>query len=106
MLFFPNLFPFLLYASTIVFQIAASERPQAQALLLKNSQHSVYMFFEEDIRTGILVDITFELGNRNNHGFCNHIFTQNIFIFTELRKSPLTLNLSVNITIVMQINSF
>lgn len=64
------------------------------------------MFFEEDIRTGILVDVTFELGNRNNHGFCNHIFTQNILIFTELRKGPLALNLSVSITIGMQIKSF
>lgn len=64
------------------------------------------MFFEEDIRTGILVDVTFELGNRNNHGFCNRIFTQNILIFTELRKGPLALNLSVSITIGMQIKSF
>lgn len=44
--------------------------------------------------------------NKNSRGFCNHIFTENFFVFTELRKSPLALSLSVNVTGGIQIKAF
>lgn len=44
--------------------------------------------------------------NKNSHGFCNRIFTDKYFVFTELRQSPLALSLSVNVTGGIQIKAF
>lgn len=96
--------PISLVCSTTVFQITASEPLHAQALLLQNLQHSIYILWrgQKDF-TCILIDVPFELDNKNNHGFCNPFFTQKVVFFTELWKSPLALNLSVNVTIGIKI---
>lgn len=63
------------------------EPSEAKGLLLQNVEIQ-YIFFEGDKRTSgtdILIDVSFELDNKNNHGFHNFFFfTQKVVFFTEL----------------------